>query len=154
MKIIFLDFDGVISTNRAYLANMADSVLHRDEKWIDPIACTMLRRLCKQYEYTLVVTSTWRKFGKPRIQSVLTQHNLWEYVHEDWKTVEIWDKGSRNSRPLEIEEWLSRNKCDHYLILDDDCFNWTEHQFTRWIKTDTLNGFSTQNYEAVVNANS
>lgn len=155
MRILFLDFDGVISTNRAYLANGSLGITDHDERWIDPIATTMIADLCARYNYQIVVTSTWRKFGKERCTVALKRANIW--MHHDWRTKEIWPKGpnsSAGSRPAEIEEWLSRNPCESYLIIDDDGFNWLPEQAERWIKTDTCNGFSTENYEQVINWNS
>ena len=148
--ILFLDFDGVISTNRAWLAqkDIDDFYL----RWIDPIAVRMIADLCAQYNFQIVIISTWRKFGKAECTTALGRANI--YIHNDWRTEEIWPKGpngSAGSRPAEIDDWLARNGNPDYLIIDDDSFNWTEEQAARWIKTDTCNGFSTENYEEVTN---
>jgi hypothetical protein len=153
VKILFLDFDGVISTNRAYLANGVTGFLHRDERWIDPIAVAMIADLCTKYNYQIVVTSTWRKFGKARCTTALGRANIW--MHDDWCTKDLWATAdSKGSRPMEIDDWLGRHlECENFLILDDDGFDWTPEQADRWIRTDTLNGFSTENYEEVMNRN-
>jgi hypothetical protein len=155
MKIMFLDFDGVISTHRALIANRCKTFVHRDIDWIDPIAVKMIADLCAQFNYQIVVTSTWRKFGKQTCTEALGRANIW--MHYDWCTKEIWPKGpnaSAGSRPAEIEDWIARNgPVEDYLIIDDDGFNWLPEQVTRWIKTDGLNGFSTENYNEVLNRN-
>jgi len=150
MKIFFLDFDGVISTNRAWIANK-----HIDDfydRWIDPLAVGMIAELCGDYGYTIVVTSTWRKFGYDNCKRALGPCAA--YLHDDWRTKDLWFSGdSKGTRPAEIDDWIARNGCDDYLILDDDGFDWTDHQRERWIKTQQLNGFSTEDYEQVMNVN-
>lgn len=155
MKIVFLDFDGVISTNRAWLAQKDIEDFY--DRWIDPVAVKMIADLCAQFGYQIVVTSTWRKFGWDVCHSALGIAE--EYIHDDWRTKEIWPKGpngSAGSRPAEIADWWDRNAHygeNEYIIVDDDSFNWTPEQAERWIKTDGLNGFSTENYEEVMNRN-
>jgi hypothetical protein len=150
--IIFLDFDGVISTNRAWIAQK--HIDHHDMRWIDPIACAMLRDLCVKYDFKLVVTSTWRKFGYDRVSAVLGLHGLLNFLHDDWRTLDLWDRESKASRPEEIDDWLERNSWDgrpDYLILDDDGFEWTDHQRDRWVHTHQLDGFGTNDYENIIN---
>lgn len=159
MKIMFLDFDGVISTHRALAANRYGCYADDRMRWIDPVAVGLIADLCARFNYQIVVTSTWRKFGKQVCTEALGIANIW--LHHDWLTDEIWPKGpnsSAGSRPAEIEDWLDRQRgfgepVTDYVILDDDSFNWLPDQRERWIKTDGLNGFSAENYEAIVNRN-
>lgn len=156
MKIMFLDFDGVISTNRAWLAQK--HIDHHDLRWLDPIACKMVKELCEKFGYTIVVTSTWRNFGMERVAACMGMHGLWNLTHSDWRTKEIWEHGSKATRPYEIIDWLDRQRgfgepVTDYIIVDDDGFDWTDEQAARWIRTDTTNGISTENYEAICNLN-
>ena len=49
--VLFLDFDGVISTPRAK---------HATGEWIDPIATALLAKLQREQGFQIVVSSTWR----------------------------------------------------------------------------------------------
>lgn len=153
MKIIFLDFDGVISTNRAWIAQ--EHIKHFDMRWLDPIACGLIAKLCARYDYKIVVTSTWRKYGYERVSACLSIVGLFEYLHDDWCTQDLWSSGSSSgSRPLEIDAWLLDNSdVTDYLIIDDDSFDWTDQQRNNWIKTNQLDGFSTLDFEKVININ-
>jgi len=156
-KIMFLDFDGVISTSRAWVAQKHIEDFHT--RWIDPIAVGLVTEACREFGYTIVVTSTWRKFGEEACRKALGVAA--QFLHDDWRTKEIWPKGpnsSAGSRPAEIEDWLKRNggfdgKFEDYIIVDDDGFNWLPDQIDRWIKTHQLDGFSTNNYEELINRN-
>jgi hypothetical protein len=154
VKILFLDFDGVISTNRAWLANKLLGIDDFYDRWIDPMAVAMIADICEQFDYTIVVTSTWRNFGYQHCHRALGMAA--QYLHADWRTKEIWPKGpnsSAGSRPAEIADWLSRYEVEDYIIVDDDSFNWLPDQRERWVKTDQLNGITTENYEDVMNRN-
>lgn len=149
MRVLFLDFDGVISTNRAYLAQK--HIDNRDLRWLDPVACGLIKDLCKEFNLQIVVTSTWRKFGLDRVAACLGMHGLWKFTHTDWRTKDLWAKDG-TCRPNEIRDWLARNpECDDWLILDDDEFRWDDEQRRRWVHTHIMDGFSTDNWEQVMN---
>lgn len=140
--IIFLDFDGVISTTRAYMnqTNEEDFYL----RWFDPIACTFIRQICEKFNCQIVVTSTWRKMGyNDCVKIALAAHGLDKYVHSHWCTDDLWVQGMEygTDRPLEIQTWLAENPNEiQYLILDDDTFKWTKHQKEKWVHTCVDNG--------------
>ena len=148
-KILFLDFDGVISTTRAYVAQEVIEDFY--DRWIDPVAVKLIAKICSGNNYEIVVTSTWRKFGKETCVRALGRANIW--LHDDWCTKDLWTTDSKVSRPQEIDDWLGRNECDSFLVIDDDSFDWTDEQRKCWIKTDQLNGISTENYEDIMNRN-
>src|SRR3546814_4199734 len=62
--IAFLDFDGVISSPRAYVVQPE---LPRDHRWIDPVSCKMIAKLQSDYGFQIVISSTWRGFGRDKI---------------------------------------------------------------------------------------
>lgn len=56
MKIVFLDFDGVLNSHEWFRA-------HHDERGLghlDPAACARVQRLCDETGANIVVSSTWR----------------------------------------------------------------------------------------------
>lgn len=139
--IIFLDFDGVISTTRAFMSQVDQQDFYI--RWLDPVACDFVRRICEQFSCKIVVSSTWRNFGyESCVATSMAAYGLDKFVHKDWRTEELWSRDMElgGCRPLEIATWLAGHDETEYLILDDDTFLWTEHQKERWIHTDVENG--------------
>lgn len=142
--IIFLDFDGVICSPRAHCAQQ--SRWHGEQRWLawaDPIACDLVKRLCDEHRARLVISSTWRTMVGPCNQ-VLGRYDLFEHLHNDWRTNEARAEQAAGSlsRPWEINDWLSRNGDPEFIILDDDSFAWDGRQLDRWIQTDCQEGMS------------
>ena len=133
--IMFLDFDGVISTHRAYTANRGMTDRRR---WIDEVATSMLMALHDRFPFKIVVSSTWRSFGQSTCSSALWLSGLSKHMHDDWCTNQSHD----GQRPTEIDEWLSRNNVIDFVILDDDNFAWTGKQLSRLAKCDPFNGLT------------
>lgn len=140
MKVIFLDFDGVIWTARA-------SIAHREETSVldgfDPVAIALVIKAAITTGAKIVISSTWRGHGKESILEDLENfcQDLEDFLHEDWRTASI--KGA--VRGQEVEEWLSRHpEVTQYACVDDDS-DFLPNQTL--IQTDTINGFSLQNYD-------
>jgi hypothetical protein len=137
--VIFLDFDGVICSPRAYVAQTG---MDRPLRWADPISGAFVRRLVELTGAKIVVSSTWRHIPADARQ-VLGQFGLLAHLHEDWKT----NESPEGSRPWEIDDWLSRNGHPAFIILDDDMFAWTGPQRARWVHTDIHNGMMLADFE-------
>ena len=110
MKVIFLDFDGVIRTTRSRLAgNTTDG--------FDPIAGRLIGQIETLTNSAVVVSSSWR-IGRSRstITALLGQAAMPpELLHDDWATPEL--DGPRQS---EIDLWLQRHaEVDCYAVIDD-----------------------------------
>lgn len=149
MKIIFMDFDGVVSLRRAWEAQ--PHISNNDLRWFDPAACARILQLCQRFDYHIVVTSAWRKYGIERISACFEPHGLLPFLHPDWRTQEIWPSGPLcvvQSRPSEITNWMARNPIEDFIILEDDPFLWTDEQKTRVITTEEKIGF-TDNHLAI-----
>lgn len=134
MKIIFLDFDGVIMTYRTLMASDVAGWSNADP---DPMLCALLRRVC-QKGARIVVSSSWRDVEKT-CKAKLGDGGLLQFLHDDWRTT---DMGvGKDSRALEIAEWLSRHAdATDYRILDDDHFDWTPEQMSKWIECSPYDG--------------
>lgn len=138
--IAFLDFDGVISSPRAHLVN---DTLDQDARWIDPISCLLIAKLQREFDFQIVISSTWRGFGFDRCASVLEPYGLHTSLHQDWKTCH-WPDGSRQH---EIDHWLEYHGEPPFIIFDDDAFAFTDRQREVWVQSCTYNGFQLHNYE-------
>jgi len=133
MKVIFLDFDGVILTLRTCAAH--------GRGWSsaapDPVLSQVLRRVCGT-GVRIVVSSAWRDMTTCRPK--LAEADLEQFLHQDWRTGEINLEAAR-SRPAEIAEWLSRHpEVTDFRILDDEQWFWTEDQVPRFLKCCSENG--------------
>ena len=129
-NIIFLDIDGVLNTTVS--ADFKD--FH-----FDPTSVSFVRKLIKETNAKVVVSSTWRLTS-----SWLEMHQLLHvaglgrcvYPGDDWRTKSLGGK-----RGDEIQEWLDRNegKYKGYVILDDDC-DMLDSQFGNFVYTDHFSG--------------
>jgi len=131
--VLFLDFDGVISTHRAK---------HATGEWIDPIATALLAKLQREQGFQIVVSSTWRHMEQ-RCKDALAPSGLLQHLHPDWRT----NEDPEGFRPRELDEWLARNGEPDFIILDDDAFAWTGRQMPRWVQTDIYDGFLLKHYQ-------
>lgn len=138
MKIIFLDFDGVILTLRTCVA-------HDKRGWSnaapDPVLVNVIKRCCNQ-GVRIVVSSTWRTH-EASCHAKLEEAGLLNFLHADWRTIEFYSPEAALSRAVEIKEWLARHpEVEDFRILDDDTWMWTDKQKERFLKCDAEDGAS------------
>lgn len=126
LKIIFLDFDGVMDT--AYY----DHILSREglettDKYgilFDPDCVSNLRMIVEKTGADIVVSSTWKDFmSYQEILEMWKERNLPGFVTDVTPTV------SRH-RENEIDAWLEecRDTCRYAIIDDLDSSNFNLHQ--------------------------
>lgn len=113
MKIIFLDFDGVIRIPIDH-----GSVLGPDAADFCQVAMCRLRWVCGVTGARIVVSSDWRNVdNRPDIEQHLSPH-LAELLHEDWATPIC------GKRWNEVQRWLlAHPEVTDYAILED----WPQH---------------------------
>jgi len=135
MKIIFLDFDGVLLTCRTRLGSNGRSFSDCPP---DPLACGLLQRICKA-GCQIVVSSTWRETANWR--SKLVEGCLEAFLHPEDPTTPCLHAFGTRSRPKEIEDWLERHpEVTDYRIVDDDAWEWFPGQEEHWVQCDPANG--------------
>jgi len=133
MKIIFLDIDGVLNTNRhlrrQYREKGRGKVTAHD--WC-PIACRHVTLLCEQFDARIVVSSTWRfEHGLDGLRHFFEANEISsEFVigitpvllgERDW--------GSYN-RGEEIERWLRES--------DPEISDGSGRTWSAWIRNTGL----------------
>lgn len=110
---IFLDFDGVLNSERWYARGRRDSLCTGSAKSIDPAAVGLLNQLIDRSGARIVVSSTWRLAGLHSVRATLAQRGSIGRVVD--VTPEL-----GGPRGKEIEWWLRRNAASRIVILDDD----------------------------------
>jgi hypothetical protein len=137
MKIIFLDFDGVITTCNS--------------KWnIDLDKLSLLDKIIQQTDAKIVVTSSW-KHGcknvedfKEKIHTRRCAKNAKEQTPFAKFVDQIYDiTDGCGYRGDEVETYLNNHKeeIESYVILDDDD-DFKEEQLFNFVQTDTYEGIT------------
>jgi len=147
MKVIFLDFDGVICTGRQAIASGERGVI----SGLDPVAMGFLNRICRDNDLKVVISSSWRS-GKARddfknIFACGGYYHLAKALHSFWSTATLNDKDS--TRGHEIQLWLDMHDCDGYCIIDDDD-RMLPDQLQFFVHTDSIDGMLYDHYQKVL----
>ena len=126
-KIIFLDIDGVLNSQKTFIdnhkwkkifvkikTNNIEDIVTRKMLDIDLDKVFMLRDICNLTGAKIVISSCWR--------------NLTYYILVEEKLVSLGlpiigaTPYIDNNRGEEIRKYLEENKVDNFIILDDDIF--------------------------------
>ena len=115
MKVLFLDFDGVLNYERYVNASSEYGLI------IDPERMFLLKRIIRSTHAKIVLTTSWREHWTPSINdcdetgkkmnAIFAEHGL-----------EIYDKTPQISRQreTEIEAWLSEHpETENFVVVDD-----------------------------------
>lgn len=139
MKILFLDFDGVITTYQS--------------KWkIDMDKVKIINEICDNTDAKIVVTSSWRH-GYRGIVSVFRESLKQYFIKNQYldhfkesfdkfisNIVGMTDSGS--CRGNEIKFYMyDHSEVENYVILDDDS-DMLDEQLFHFVQTDTYEGIT------------
>lgn len=99
IRILFTDIDGVLNP-------------HWQTKW-SKNSINLYNNICKEYNLKPVITSTWR--------TTHTKEQLQEIFNTQGIEIDIYDYTPilGSARGLEIKEWLDKNYCDNFVVIDD-----------------------------------
>ena len=138
-KIIFLDFDGVL-TNNNYSARLFEEGKPTSDKYgelFDPKAVDLLNHIIDDTDAKVVVSSSWRYLGLAKLQELWQErglhgqvidmtslHAVDEFIMEnglEWLENGVEGNEMSSPRSMEIEHWLRYRKGNiaNYVILDD-----------------------------------
>lgn len=145
-KLIFLDFDGVITTQKS--------------KWeMDAEKCNMIKQLCDYTGAKIVISSSWRS---KNLAYTIEINHLENWILKDYcigitKRCHLNEKTDNAEwfiprRGMEVEEFIDRYIEDnsiknevYYCIFDDDIFDYLYRQRHHIIQTNWKNGVSESN---------
>lgn len=110
MKVIFLDFDGVITTPNGNLST---------EKM------NLVERIIKETGARIVISSSWRSCSLEKTLETLSKEmfSLSKYVVGITKRLYIMDGDGEcygSLRGIEIAEYVDSHNVENYVIIDDD----------------------------------
>lgn len=116
MKILFLDFDGVL--------NHVDWLSTADHAWgsmqLDPSRVALVQAIVDRTDAKIVISSTWRLYHKlDELRTFLAERGFRGEVID--RTPDLYHQKHDRVRGDEIQDWLDRHpEVESYVILDDD----------------------------------
>ena len=143
MRVIFLDFDGVLNTER-YLRERD----LRIQSILDETKLAILRRIVEETGAMIVLSTSWRRHWDPDpalwddtwkpCGEALCRHGLTVYD----RTPDYGDH-SGNNRDREVRDWLTAHKgeVESFVILDDVRMGWEELS-ERLVNTNPYRGLT------------
>ena len=150
MKVIFLDFDGVMDT--AYYGHILgkEGRSANDEfgAVFDPNCVKCLKKIVDKTGAEVVVTSSWKS-----LMSFGEMLDMWEKRGLPGELIDMTSTTSTcSNRGDEIDAWLKECKEDcQYVILDDiDESNFNEHQLQKLIVVNPYHGLDKEAAERAI----
>ncbi len=115
MKVIFLDFDGVLNSTKDDRVNNKTHVIINADK------LAMLEKIVSKTDARIVLSTSWKTHWS-NIESQCD--NIGLFINQTFRkyNLDIYDKTPvlKTGRENEIKTWLINNpKVDNYVILDD-----------------------------------
>lgn len=149
MKIIFLDFDGVMDTE------YYDHVLSETGKPIsdiygllfDPECVENLKHIIDNTGADIVVSSTWK--DDMSYKEIL---DMWKYRGLPGYVAGVTPQTENHIRGDEIEAWLKRcpTECNYVIIDDLDASYFKEHQLPSLLIVNPYNGLDEEITERAI----
>ena len=150
MKIIFLDFDGVMVTDR-YQAQLTDSNSPLRDDYgakFDPVCVKNLRHIIDATDAGIVVTSTWKM--DMGLEGIL---QMWGARNLPGKVIGVTPDIDPIHRGDEVQAWLDANPgAVRYAIIDDCPFQefFREEQLPHLFKVDERTGLDEKTVTKVI----
>lgn len=137
MKIIFLDFDGVITTLKT--------------QWkIDMDKVEIINEICNKTDAKIVVTSSWR-IGYSGVVHTFQEYLKQYFAKNEYVGIFIYNEfidnivgmtESSSSRGNEIKFYMNDHpEVKNYVIVDDDS-DMCDYQLFNFVQTDTYEGIT------------
>ncbi len=125
MKVIFLDIDGVLNTEKTYEKIYNEYILTNHKSVpIDEEKIIYLKEIVEATTARIILSSSWRRFCEFENNKIVSTDTNMNYLINILKkyNLEIYDITSyekNGHRGLEIEEWLTHHKVESFIIFDD-----------------------------------
>lgn len=130
MKILFLDFDGVLNSStfrRDYRRGLADASLKAE---LSPVMVAHVNRICDATGALVVLSTAWRTYAhlRPRLIEFLESAGFTgtvigmtpDFVTNHPRDPYTIGPHKRTTRGMEIRAWLDEHpEVDRYVVLED-----------------------------------
>ena len=148
MKVIFLDYDGVVNTLWFNDVNGEPRFdFPNDIRVNNTQAIAWLNKLCRETGAKIVVSSTWRLYDN--YKECLYNAGLNKDIEILGRT-----KNLGTARGIEIQDWLDEHQelnIEKFVILDDESFDFIELGLeNRFVKTSFTDGLLPEHVEKAV----
>ena len=162
MKVIFLDIDGVLNSERlmnrriseGFKSDCDEELYHN----IDEIEVERLANFCEEYNVKIVLSSSWRCWNLEETIEDLS-HLRYKHIHPIIKyivgvTPRLYvekPNGGWNhlDRGHEIQKYIDKHKdIEEYIIIDDDS-DMLEGQTNNFLQTDFRVGLQETDYPKI-----
>lgn len=130
MKLVFLDFDGVVTN---YNEEFGSYITHEPDLYGPSLSCVeRLRQLCEETGARIIISSNWRKFAEDGLASFWTHPSNQRTVQNPLPKlkqclgdliIEALPKIRHMTKSAVLEMWFNENpqyRGLKYVILDDD----------------------------------
>lgn len=161
-KILFLDIDGVLNTERQHDRCVNEGIAPVDGFGyaFDPIAVANLKSIVENTGADIVISSSWKFWGLDAMQQMWANRNLPGKVidvtpnkvsDELLLNVDLSHIDMPAGKGSEIKEWLSTSGQDvtHYAILDD-VPDMLPEQESHFVQTDPRIGITKEDANQVI----
>lgn len=129
-KIIFLDIDGVLNTERWHCQTASNELQDEYGYKFDPVAVTNLSKIIEETGADIVISSSWKFMGLSKMRKMWKDRKLPGNVigitpntvsDEFLLNVDLDNMDIMAIRGQEVKEWLmlKKNEITNYVILDD-----------------------------------
>lgn len=157
MKIIFLDIDGVLNSDRSVLASSGHCLSRLNLDALDPIALSILRRLLKKSGAKIVFSTSHRNdpviadnFAATFAKATDLEAYIWPGSNGLSHITPTILENVKKRRGEEIQKWIDAYEKSAgeeliYLIFDDSG-GMLESQHRNFILVDAAVGLSASNY--------
>ena len=149
MKVVFLDFDGVLNSHEFFVELSAKPEAEQGDlvTTLSPVCTANLVKLLEiEPELQIVISSTWRHaFELSWLKDKLASHGV-----DPKRIIGITPRRFSSTRGEEIGMWLAdHQEVEHFVILDDDKFDIV--RLRKWlVQTDEQVGLTTKDIAKVV----
>jgi hypothetical protein len=143
MKILFLDFDGVMNCQSFIRSLEQPFNTTCDSEIISPDAIIRLNKIIRETKAEVVVSSVWRKTKTAfMLQCMMLRHGF------EGEIIDTTPNSAKGIRGLEIQDWLDRNSVEAFVILDDSSD--MAHLMPRLIQTTFEDGLQDCHVEKAI----
>jgi hypothetical protein len=122
VRVIFLDFDGVLNSREWFIKNQKmiqsrKSILTRSREQLDPAAVKLVSDFALEKDADTVISSTWRRLHTLKEINAMLKARGWQ-ARLPFDVTPKTDEGFRGD---EVNRWLWDNRPIHpHVIFDDD----------------------------------